>query len=307
MTDILLIDGNSVMFAMQHGVRRLHAGDLETTAIFGFLKTLRKTMITFPGASPMILWDSPKNWRKSVEPLYKAKRSTNKKMVMVKKAVVSQSAILRRLLTVLNVRQFEAEGFEADDIGGFLVHKFNKASKHVTMITGDRDWLQLVGPLCDWYEHRTEELVDEFAFTSKTGFETPTQFLQAKAMQGDTSDELPGVGGLGEGASIAIMGQFNKLSDMIKQWPEMEPTIKAGHPLSRYKNKITKFVNSVEAKQRLLMNMRLMSLLNVEIDNLVQVKGEYDERLFKAALGRLSFQSILLNYSVWISAFEGAE
>ncbi len=297
----ILIDGNNYLFAAQHSGAKLTAGLQEVTAIFGFLGSLRNVMERFPGSQPIVLWDGSPSWRATEYPAYKANRDKNAKLVATKEALRSQRPIVKNILDQMGVKQFAVQGQEADDLAGFLSKALVEAGNEVILVTRDGDWQQLVRPHVIWFDHKMNKIITEKNFEESTGYKTPAHFLHGKAIQGDLGDNIPGVGGLGEGAAALIMSEFNSLDDLIDQWFVFAPKITKGSVWARYRKKIQIALDDPQTIVRYRRNLMLMELRDraVPITSLVSI-GKYDEAGLKKTFGTLGFHSILRKYDEWL-------
>lgn len=300
MQKILLIDGNNFMYAAQHFGRKLSAAGVETTAIFGFLNTLRETQSRFPDATPIVLWDSSPSWRVGIYPEYKGNRKVNPTLIAATEALRPQRPIMKDLLNKMGIRQYEHTGLEADDLAAILARKYSNAGGEVILITRDGDWQQLVNDKVSWYDHKTEKTITLTNFQTETGYLDPARFVHGKAIHGDTSDNIPGVGGLGEGAAALILSEFASLSDLAAAWPVFSTTLK-GTPWAKYRGKIQAAFDRVGMWERYDLNLRLMNLRTHQYDEVpFKYTGRYDEEAVRLQFARLGFHSILGKYERWL-------
>lgn len=222
----ILIDANSVAHAAHRGTI-LKAGDQETQAVYNTIKTVRSVRVRYPDASIIVLWDG-RSWRKDKSTVYKANREDSAEKVEERRRLKTQMPFLRKGLGMLGVPQLLAFNLEADDLAAHLTQRYIAAGDNVRLISGDQDWLQLVGPRCVWEDHRDEsKKVNAASFPEWTGVDTPLQFVQLKALQGDISDNLPGVGGIGEVKALQI----------IKVWGRVETFLADTDPASTWASK----------------------------------------------------------------------
>lgn len=303
MRKVLLIDGNNFMFAAQQSSTRLTAGDQEVTAVFGFMGTLRNICERFPDAVPMVLWDSSPSWRFELYPDYKGNRDKNPTIVKTKEALKTQRPLLKDLLTKMGVRQYSIQNQEADDLAGDLARKLVDRGGKVILVTRDGDWQQLVNEHVSWYDHKTEKLITPATFEDETGYKNTERFLEAKAIHGDNSDNIPGVGGLGEGAAKLILRDHRDLYEFFALWPAIKSGLAKGSEWSRYRKKVDSAIDDVETLKRYERNRTLMRLWKTYRFEDYQNPSRYDEEATKQLLGKLGFHSILRKYESWISPF----
>ena len=226
----ILVDSNSLGFAALHS-QKLSSGSLPTGAIYGFIRSIQKLKKEYPHAEILCLWDCRANWRFDMLPSYKESRNADPKRVAEKKIYQDQVPVIKLALTLLGVTQMWADELEADDLAGILTKRFSRNPEdEVLLITGDQDWLQLVRENVSWRDLRDDTRKVTFRnFTNYTGYKTPHAFLHGKALQGDSSDCIPGVGGIGEkGASLFLAehGSVIRFRDRVASG-EIEPKTKA--------------------------------------------------------------------------------
>lgn len=209
---MLVIDGNSILNRAFFGIKLLTTKDGQyTNAIFGFMTTLEKVLSeTKPDAVAIAFDMRAPTFRHKAYDGYKAKRKG------MPNELASQMKPLKELLTLLGYKIVECEGYEADDILGTLAATCTKNGDECVIATGDRDSLQLVSPTVNVRIAATKlgkpevTLYDEVAIMEKYGV-TPKQLIEIKAIQGDTSDNIPGVPGIGEKGAGDLIKRFGNI------------------------------------------------------------------------------------------------
>ena len=154
--------------------------------------------------------------------------------------LAAQMPLLRQLLTDLGYKLVTAEGWEADDILGTLAAACDKRGETCYLATGDRDNLQLVSPhttvllATTSRGHSETRVMDQAAVQEKYGL-APRQLIDVKSLQGDTSDNIPGVKGIGEKTALALIQQFGSLAGVYEHLddPSIKPRQRAN--LEEYK------------------------------------------------------------------------
>ncbi len=343
MYDVIIVDANSIGYASQYAVK-LYAGGMQTQAVFGFIKIMRDLRTRYPKGQIICLWDGKAEHRYALLPTYKGDRRADPKAQAEYEAYSKQRPYIQRALEHVGVVQMLSPEHEADDLAGILVNRFTaKPDCKVLLLTGDKDWLQLMRHNVTWQDLRDDRrLIKWSEFFEKTGYQTPFAFLQGKALQGDTSDCISGVGGIGELTAAQILAEHGSIMDFWKKCDsgEYEPKTKALRSLWRGKSPYTKeewearFIHvedetldeEANAKARkkafkahmdayegqgrklFLRNMELMQLLKprpINKETLEINKGKLDHDGFIELCGELSFVSILKNVSNFLKPFEG--
>lgn len=298
MATILLIDGNAIGYANQLGMTRLSCGDQATHAVYGFLTTLRKLMLP-PTASklPIVLWDGDASWRKELLPAYKANRRDDPKKIVVKDEYKSQMPFIRQSLMHLGIDQMLSYTCEADDLAGAYARLLAAKGHDIELITGDQDWLQLVSPKVVWYDPIRDRRVDIMNFEDFTGCANTEQFVEVKALMGDTSDNIKGVGGIGDKRAKELVREHGSVMNLLTH---LEGNYD-GQP--KY---IRDFVSSLDKQEAWQRNMKLMHLdgRHPTIKERQIVKGQWDRDAFQKTCDDLAFMSISRNMDSWIKPFE---
>ena len=287
----VLIDGNAIGYAQQLGMTKLSTGDQPTHAIYGFLGALRKLVIPDPSIRiPIVLWDGNASWRKEILPTYKANRKDDPKKLKLKAEYESQIGYLKELLLRLGVDQIYSPTAEADDLAGAYSRWLAGKGHHVELVTGDQDWLQLVEPRVVWNDPIRDRRVDITTFEDFTDYPNPRQFLAAKCLMGDTSDNIKGVGGIGKVGAKKLLDRYGSIkaflsSEFDNSWP------KAWQRLHE----------NTEPYRR---NLELMRLDGKGVDDKRVVKGQFSRDAFRTACEELNFMSITGNLDNWIAPFQ---
>lgn len=219
MSKLLLIDGNSLLFrayfATAYSGNVMRKSDkTATNAIFGFANMLEKLQADHDFSHILIAWDAGKTtFRTEIFPEYKGTRNS------APDDLIPQFQFAREYLSSENLHQFELKGFEADDIIGTYASHASKEDFQVTIITGDKDMLQLVD------KNTTVRLarkgVSEFSdYTPNTIMETlglvPQQIIELKGLMGDSGDNIPGVPGVGEKTALKLLSEYQNIEGIYE-------------------------------------------------------------------------------------------
>lgn len=297
MSGTLLIDANAIGYS-EHNATKLSSGGMQTQAIFGFTKKVSAFKEQFPDYRHLVLWDGKAQWRYDLYPGYKGNRESDQKKKESREAYKVQRPHIARILNALGIDQIRAHRDEADDLAGSFARDLTRKPDHkVVLVTGDGDWLQLVQPNVDWYDPRKDgKWVTHKDFTDKTGYLGARQFLEGKALQGDISDTINGVGGLGEKYAAELIAEHGSVEEFLKK-------VDAGYMprLKREQN-----LASPEGREIFRRNMRLMNLIDAPKPNredITIVRGRYDEAAFKELCARYAFHSILRGFDRFIQPF----
>ncbi|MGE8141822.1 hypothetical protein ACQKOE_07590 [Novosphingobium sp. NPDC080210] len=206
------IDGNSVGHAANHGnakQQKLYAGGQETTAIYGLIRSLNLILRNRTHATPVVLWDG-RSWRFERFPEYKGNRKDTPDKLAAAAAYKAQMPSMVRACHLLGLRQLIAGNMEADDLAAILTRDAVAKGDGVALITGDKDWLQLVQPGVVWVDHKSEpeRKCNEQDFKTFTGFANPLAFVHAKGLHGDSGDNVKPNTGIGEKGAKDLLAVF---------------------------------------------------------------------------------------------------
>ncbi len=204
---LLAVDGNSIVNRAFYGIKLLTTKDGQyTNALVGFLNILLRLEAAERPDEVAIAFDlKAPTFRHKMYDGYKATRKG------MPAELAGQMQPLKDLLDALGYRMVSCEGFEADDILGTLSAACRARGDECVIVTGDRDSYQLVGgPVYVMYEGTREKKVDEAVIRADYGVE-PRQLIEVKSLMGDTSDNIPGVKGVGEKTALELIRTFGTL------------------------------------------------------------------------------------------------
>lgn len=215
---LLVLDGNSIINRAFYGIKLLSTKDGQyTNALYGFINILQKLQDTTNPDHVAVAFDlSAPTFRHQAYDGYKAGRKG------MPDELRQQMPVLKELLPLLGLTIVEKEGYEADDILGTLSAAAEAQGGECYIATGDRDALQLVDEnitvlLASTKMGRPETTVyDVPAIAEKYGL-TPAQLIDLKALMGDTSDNIPGVPGVGEKTALDLLHRFHSLDAIYEQ------------------------------------------------------------------------------------------
>lgn len=199
-SDVLLVDVNGLGYAAMYipALSRLSFNGRATGGIHGALNSLFAAMLRQPDAVPFVLWDRPVAWRKAVLPEYKSNRSDTPEKVRIKDSYREQVPAIQLMLTALGIPQISCGEAEADDLAGVICRHMDP-SWVIEMVSRDTDWYQAIRENVVWWSPVTRKHVDLAALADPANglsdghFLSPWEYLQAKALAGDTSDVIAGV------------------------------------------------------------------------------------------------------------------
>lgn len=285
MDKILLIDGNSILNRAYYAIPYLtNKNGVHTNAVYGFLNMFFKFINEENTDYVGVAFDLKKpTFRHKFFSEYKGTRSKTPS------ELISQITLMKELLIAMGVSIFEKEGYEADDILGTLANKYENKGNDVTIITGDRDLLQLATEKIQVRIPKTskgkttienyykKEVIDKYEVT-------PKEFIDVKALMGDSSDNIPGVPGIGEKTAIKLIKEYKSLENLLENLDIVKP-----------QGVKTKLINNIDSAK---MSKYLATIIiDVPIENEVkQVKSYINEDSYKM-LKELELKTIIEKYS----------
>ncbi len=214
---LLVVDSNSIVNRAFYGIKLLTTRSGQyTNAITGFLNILQKLQAETNADEIALAFDlKAPTFRHKEYDGYKANRKG------MPEELAQQMPVLKELLELLGYKIISAEGFEADDILGTLAHACEERDDECVLATGDRDSLQLVSEKTTVLLATTKmgrsvtEIMDIDAVMEKYGV-SPTQLIEVKSLMGDTSDNIPGVAGVGEKTALTLIQNFKTLDGVYE-------------------------------------------------------------------------------------------
>ena len=212
MKKLLILDSNSILNRAYYGVSPLSTRDgLPTNAVYGFMNIIIKLINDFKPNYICAAYDiKAPTFRHKMYKEYKAQRKP------MPDDLAKQLPISKDILKAMDIPIIALEGYEADDIIGTVSRICGENETECLIATGDRDDLQLVSPstkvilTVTKYGRPETTVYDEAAVNDKYKV-TPEEFIDVKALMGDSSDNIPGVSGIGEKGAVALIEQFHSI------------------------------------------------------------------------------------------------
>ena len=214
---LMILDGNSIINRAFYGIRMLNAPDgTPTNAVYGFLSTFRRVFDLAQPQAVCVAFDvHAPTFRHEQYALYKAQRKPMPEELAV------QMPLLKQTLDYMGVRRLELAGWEADDLLGTVARRCEAAGWTCDVVTGDKDSLQLITDSTRVFNVKTRmgqtdtiEYTPE-RFREEYGFD-PIRMIDLKALMGDSSDNIPGVPGIGEKTAKDLLVRFGTVADIYR-------------------------------------------------------------------------------------------
>ena len=287
MSKLVLIDGHSILTRAFFGVPDLTTGTgLHTNAVYGFLNIMFKILEEEKPEYLMVAFDvKAPTFRHEI---YKEYKGTRKPMPG---ELHQQVPVIKNVLTAMNIRIIEKEGYEADDILGTVGKDAVKKGYEVVIVSGDRDLLQLAEEhiliRIPKTKHGATEIENYYARDVEEAYHvTPLEFIDLKALMGDTSDNIPGVKSIGEKTASKLISMYHTVENLYEHIDEVTP--------ERVKNAL------IADKDNAFLSKTLAAInINSPVDVFVEdgLLGDmYNEKSYKL-ISELEFKSMLKRFS----------
>lgn len=291
---LLIIDGNSILNRAFYGIRLLtNKNGMFTNAVTGFFNIYLKLIAEFApdGAAAAFDLKAP-TFRHQKYDGYKAGRKG------MPDELAMQMPYVKKLLTALGVPVIECEGYEADDILGTLAAKCDSTDSQCVLATGDRDSFQLI---TDNVFVNLASTKEDILYTPAKIMEvygvTPPQMIDVKALMGDSSDNIPGVAGIGEKTALSLIQKYRSIDEIYKNIDSIDVT----------KSVRTKLVNGEESCRLSYFLGTISREAPIDTDLSHYIFGERDERALASILTELEMFSLLKKLNVSAEAAKTAQ
>ncbi|MDO4788731.1 MAG: DNA polymerase I [Johnsonella sp.] len=285
MKKLVLIDGHSILNRAFYGVPPLtNSAGLHTNAVYGFMNIMFKILDEEEADYLAVAFDLPlPTFRHK---LYEEYKATRKEMPG---ELIEQVGLMKRVLGAMQIPVLSCEGYEADDVIGTIAKRYAGENLHVSVVSGDRDLLQLADTQIKIRIPKTSkgrtEVRDYYPEDVKQEYQvSPKEFIDVKALMGDPSDNIPGVKSIGEKTATAIIKEYRSIENAYRHVEEIKPPRAAKALAEHYESaEFSKLLATIKLDAPIetsLEEMEIKSLYNAESLKLVQ------ELEFKSMLRR---------------------
>ena len=284
---LILVDGSGYIFRAFHALPPMNTSHgLPTQAVYGFIRMLLKLLKDVRPSHIAIVFDSPKRtFRDDLFADYKANRSEAPNDLIV------QIPYIHRAVEAFRIKSLMIEGFEADDVIGTLAKRAAKEDFVVTLITADKDFMQLVGPHVTLWDTMRDKRVGAREVRDRFGVE-PSALVDIQALTGDSIDNIKGVPGVGEKTASALIQKFGSIKQLYENLDHIEESGIRG----------AKKVAGLLAEHRAAVDLA-RRLVRIETDMQLKIEPDefawhgVDEKLAADLMRELEFNSIIREIS----------
>ncbi len=276
---LVIFDGHALVHRGYHAIPHLTTKDgMPTNAVYGFTMMMLLALRELKPDYVAVAWDAPgKTFRHES---YKEYKATRKK---ADQELYDQLPITKEVVGAFNIPLIEQSGFEADDIIGSLSKQYED-KVDVVIVTGDMDELQLVSDKTTVFTMRKgfsdNFIYDEKAVHDKYGV-TPEEFIVYKALKGDTSDNIPGVAGVGDKTATDLVSKYHTLDNIYKNIDELKPAVKKKMEAGKESAYLSEELSTIKRDMKLDFDLK-----SAEIH-------DYDRKKVYDLFHRLEFKTLL--------------
>ncbi len=278
---IYLLDASSYIHRAFHAIRGLSTRDgVPTGAVYGFTQMLLRVIKDAEPQYLAVVYDAKgPTFRHEMYPAYKANRPP------LDPGLITQFPLVRQVVTALELPAVEMEGYEADDLMASLAAQAKAQGFEVVLVTGDKDFFQLVGQGVTIWDTMKDQRLGPDEVSEKLGI-TPEQVVDYMALTGDSSDNVPGVPGVGPKTAAKLINEYGNLDAVLEAAPDMK------------KSKMRS--NLIEYRDQALLSRNLVRLAldaPVQFQPSVFEVREPDPAVLTPVLARLEFSKLVSEFA----------
>ena len=218
---LLLLDAYALIFRAFYAMirsPRITSTGIDTSAVFGFVNTLQDLLKREQPSHIAVCFDPPggKTFRHENYEPYKANREKTPE------GILQAVPYIKRILQAYRIPIYEVEGYEADDVIGTLSHQAEKQGFFTYMVTGDKDFGQLVTPNIKVLDPLKKEILGVEEVNAKYGIQSPEQLIDILGLMGDTADNIPGCPGVGPKNAEKLIQQFGSIENLLEHTDQLK-------------------------------------------------------------------------------------
>lgn len=283
---LMVVDGNSILNRAYYGIRPLSTREgLYTHAVYGFITTLQRLLDEEEPEGLCVTFDRREpTFRHQADADYKAQRKP------MPPELAMQLPVMKQVLAAMSVPCYELAGYEADDLIGTISRKCQAAGWDCVIVTGDKDSLQLITDRTKvklvstrMGQTTTKDMTPE-TFREQYGFD-PIHMIDLKALMGDTSDNIPGVPGVGEKTAMALVQQYGDIDALYRRLPDIDAK----------PNVIRKLTEGEESARHSYWLATIVTDAPLDFDPAENLRQPFRPELYDLFL-RLEFQKLIDKY-----------
>ncbi len=278
MQKIFLIDGHSQIFRMYYAFMRrpmVNSKGEDTSILYGFTKMLLELISKEQPTHIAVAFDPPaKTFRHEAYPLYKANRSAAPELV---KAALEP---LQEILKALNIQVVMMPGYEADDVIGSMATQWSSADSQVYMVTPDKDYGQLITANTFQYKPgkggNEVEIIGKEQICANYGICEPEQVIDILTIWGDSSDNVPGIRGIGEVGAKKLVAKYGSMDNIIEHVQELPQKQQESINSSLEQIKMSRFLVTIKTDIDLPLTLKDIKYNGADMGEIARVFNRYE-------------------------------
>lgn len=279
---LFLLDAYALIFRAYYALMRnprFSSGGMNTSAIFGFVNTLQDLLKRESPTHMAVCFDPPGGtFRHEAYSQYKAQRESTPEDIKLAVPYIKQ------IVEAYRIPIYEVAGYEADDVIGTLAHKAADAGFETFMVTGDKDFGQLVRPGVKIYNPSKGIIEGEDEIKAKYGIESPLQVIDLLGLMGDSADNIPGCPGVGPKTAEKLVQQFGSIENLLAHTSDVKGALQKKISDNAEQIKFSKFLATIKTDVPIELDDDKLRRRPADMDALRKVLGELE---FKSLTTRL--------------------
>ncbi|MEN8728190.1 MAG: DNA polymerase I, partial [Desulfuromonadales bacterium] len=277
---LFLIDGSSYIYRAYYAIRHLsNSQGMATNAIYGFTNMLLKVIRDHKPDRLAVIFDSKgPTFRKEIYPAYKANRAA------MPEDLVPQVPYIKKIVAAFNLPGLEMPGFEADDIIATLAKQFAARGMEITVVTGDKDLMQIV----DDHIHLLDTMKDKVYGPAEVAerFGGADKVVEVQALSGDSSDNIPGVPGIGEKTAKMLIDEYGDVETLLANLDQLK---------GKRRENLENFADQARLSRQLVC---LSDDLDLQIDDQALAMSEPNREVLTELFRECEFYKLLQEFAV---------
>ena len=274
---LLLLDAYALIFRAFYAMirnPRITSTGIDTSAVFGFVNTLQDLLKREHPTHIAVCFDPPggKTFRHESYKPYKANREKTPEGILV--AV----PYIKRILQAYRIPIFEVDGFEADDVIGTLSHQAEQQGFFTYMVTGDKDFGQLVTDNIKVFDPLKKEILGVEEVNAKYGIQSPKQLIDILGLMGDTADNIPGCPGVGPKTAEKLIQQYGSIENLLEHTDELKGAQQQRVRDNAEQIRLSKWLATIITDVPVTLDADALKREPVDLDALRQVFSELEFR-----------------------------
>lgn len=281
---ILIIDSYSLLYKAFYGVRAMSSPEgIPTNAIYGFVSMLSRLIKDYSPGYVFASFDASKQtFRHDIYEQYKAGRDH------MPEDLRSQIPIVEQILDRAKIERISMEGYEADDIIGSMAQYAADNSDNLVIVTGDRDSFQLAGEnITIIYAKRgvSDTVTVNEEYLKNTYSLTPEGMIDLKALMGDSSDNIPGVKGIGEKTALSLLEKYGSLDGIYKNIEQIKDKLREKLEEGRQSAYMSRTLGEIKKDLPLTPNFTQADDFNLADEGVIEILSKLDMKSLIKSLG----------------------